>query len=67
MFVLPDFFRRLTFDEEQQVCLDARVRTEDAVRQPDDGVQVALGQQLFLDRGLHAFALRLHRHQRLFA
>ena len=35
---------RLNPTEKQQVCADTRVRIEHAVGQPDDGVQVALGQ-----------------------
>jgi len=54
VFVVPDFFRRLAFNEEQQVRLDAGVRSEDAVRQSHDGVQIAFGQQSFFNRGLHA-------------
>ncbi len=56
VLVEPNLFRRLPLGEEQQVRLDPRVRTEDAVRQPDDRVQVALGQQLFLDRRFDPFA-----------
>ena len=56
VLVEPNLFGRLPLGEEQQVRLDARVRTEDAVRQPDDRVQVALGQQLFLDRRFDPFA-----------
>jgi hypothetical protein len=42
--------------EEEQVGLDAGVGIEDAVGQANDGVQVAVGQQLFLDAGLDALA-----------
>ena len=56
MFVVPDFFGRLAFGEEEEVGLDAGVGSEDAVGQADDGVQVALVEQLFLDAGLDAFA-----------
>jgi hypothetical protein len=42
--------------EEEQVGADAGVGIEDAVGQADDGVQVALGEQGFLDAGLDAFA-----------
>jgi hypothetical protein len=38
------------------LLLSKRSATEDAVRQPDDRVQIAFGEQLFLDGGLHAFA-----------
>ena len=44
------------FLEEEQVGADAGVGFEDAVGQADDGVQVALLQQVFLEAGLHAFA-----------
>jgi hypothetical protein len=52
--------------EEQQVGLDAGVGREHAVGQAHDGVQVALGQQLFLDAGLHALAEQgaVGQHQR---
>ena len=56
VLVIPDVFGRLAFGEEQQVGLDAGVGSEDAVGQADDGVQVALFEQLFLDAGLDAFA-----------
>ena len=44
------------FCEEQDICLDAGVRREHAIGQTHDGVQVALGEQGFLDAGLDAFA-----------
>ena len=56
MLVIPDLCGGLAFGEEKEVCADARVRIEDAVGQPDDGVQVALGEEGFLDAGLYAFA-----------
>ena len=55
VFVVPDVLRLLALREEQQVRLDPGVRGEDAIRQPDDRVQVALGQQLFLDRHTTCF------------
>ncbi len=42
--------------EEEEVGADAGVGIEDAVRQADDGVEVALGEEGFLDAGLDAFA-----------
>ncbi len=56
MFVEPDFLRRLAFLEEQQIGADAGVGLEHAVGQADDGVQVALFQQVLLEPGLDAFA-----------
>jgi len=44
VFVKPDFLRRLAFGEEQEIGFDAGVGSEDAVGQPDDGVQIALFQ-----------------------
>ena len=45
---------RYAFLEEQQVGADARVRSEDAVGQPHDRVQVAFGEQRLLEARLHA-------------
>ena len=42
--------------EEEEVRADAGVGIEDAVGQADDGVEVALGEEGFLDARLHAFA-----------
>ena len=42
--------------EEEEVGADAGVGIEDAVGQADDGVQVALGEEGFLDARLDAFA-----------
>ena len=56
MLVEPDVLGRLALVEEQQVGADAGVGIEDAVGQADDGVEVALLQQVFLDAGLDAFA-----------
>src|SRR5262249_32956654 len=52
----PRLLRRFALLEEEQVRADARVGLEDAVRQPDDGVQVALFQQRLFETGLHALA-----------
>src|SRR3546814_20389734 len=46
----------MAFFEEQKVRLDSGIRIEDAVRQADDGVQVALRHPLLLDARLDAFA-----------
>ncbi len=56
MLVVPDFLGWRALGEEQQVGLDAGVGGEDAVGQADDGVQVALAEQLFLDPRFDAFA-----------
>lgn len=56
VLVEPNLFRRLPLSKEQQVRLDPRVRTEDPVGQSNNRVQVALGQQLFLDRRFDPFA-----------
>ena len=44
------------FSKNKQVGADAGVGLEDAVGQADDGVQVALLHQVFLEPRLHAFA-----------
>ena len=56
VFVEPDFSGRLAFLEEQQVGADGGVGFEDGVGQADDGVEVALFQQVFFEAGLDAFA-----------
>ena len=56
VLVEPDLFRRLALLEEQQVGADGGVGLEDAVGQADDGVEVALLQQVLLEPGLDAFA-----------
>ena len=42
--------------KNSRLVRDAGVGVEDAVGQADDGVQVALCEQLLLDAGLDAFA-----------
>jgi hypothetical protein len=42
--------------EEQEVGADRRVGPKDAVRQTDDGVEVALFHQVLLEPGLYTFA-----------
>lgn len=49
MFVKPDFARRFAVGEKQQIGFDAGVRVEHVVGQTNDRVQVAFGQELFLD------------------
>ena len=56
VLVEPDVLGRLALLEEQQVRADAGVGLEDAVGQADDGVQVALLHQVFLEPRLDAFA-----------
>ena len=56
VLVEPDLLGRLALLEEQQVGADAGVGLEHAVGQPDDGVQVALLQQVLLEPRLDAFA-----------
>ncbi|MCY1466037.1 hypothetical protein D9M71_842600 [compost metagenome] len=56
MLVEPHLLGRRTLGEEQQDGLDPGVGVEHAVGQANDGVQVALSQQLFLDPRLDALA-----------
>ena len=56
MLVIPDLGGGLALGEEEEVGADAGVGIEDAVGQADDGVEVALGEERFLDARLHAFA-----------
>jgi len=56
MLVIPDGFGGGSFGEEEEVGLDAGVGSKDAIGQADDGVEVAVGEELFLDAGLHAFS-----------
>ena len=56
MLVVPDVFRRAGAVEEEQVRRDGRIRREDAVGEPDDGVEVVLLEQVFLDAGADAVA-----------
>src|SRR5208283_2290788 len=56
MLVVPDRVGWLALGKEKQVGLDAGVGAEDAVGQANDGVQVALVEQLLLDPGLHTLA-----------
>ena len=56
LLVVPDLLRRTGAVEEEQIGRDARVRREDAVGQADDGVQVEVLEQLFLDPRADAVA-----------
>ena len=56
VLVVPDFLGRRALLEEEQVGADGGVGFEDAVGQADDGVEVALLQQVFLQPRLDAFA-----------
>ena len=56
VLVEPDVLGRRALLEEQQVGADGGVGFEDAVGQADDGVEVALLQQVFLEPRLDAFA-----------
>ena len=56
VLVEPDVFGRLALLEEQEIRADAGVGFEDAVGQADDGVEVALLHQVFLEPRLDAFA-----------
>ncbi len=42
--------------EEHEVRRDARVRSEDAVGEPDDGVKIEVFEQFFFDAGADAVA-----------
>ena len=56
VLVIPDVGGGRALGEEEEVGADAGVGIEDAVGQADDGVEVALGEEGFLDPGLGAFA-----------
>src|SRR5690606_25263122 len=56
VLVVPDMLGGLAFGEEQQVGFDAGVGVEHPIGQAHDGVQIALGEQLFLDAAFAAFA-----------
>ena len=55
VFVEPDFLGGRTLGEKEKVGVDAGVWAEDSLGKPDNCVQVTLGQEGFLDAGLHAF------------
>jgi len=52
---IPDFLRWCAFLEEEEVGGDGG-GVEDGLREADDGVEVAVGEELFLDAGFDAFA-----------
>ena len=56
LFVVPDFFRRMGAVEEHEIGWDAGVGCEDAVGQPDDGVEIEVFEQFLLDAGADAVA-----------
>ena len=56
VLVIPDFLRGRALGEEEEVGADAGVGIEDAVRQPNDSMEVALGKEGFLNARLHAFS-----------
>ncbi len=56
MLVEPDGLGRLALLEEEQVGPDAGVGFEDTVGEPNDGMQVALFEQVLLEPGLDALA-----------
>ena len=56
VLVEPGFLGRPALGEEEEIGADAGVGAEDAVGEADDGVEVALGEEFFLDAGLDAFA-----------
>ena len=55
VLVIPDFLRRRAFLEEQQVGGDGG-GVEGGLREADDGVEVAIGKELFADALLVAVA-----------
>ena len=59
MLVIPDFLGRLALGEEEQVGLDAGIWGENAVRQADNGVEIALGEQSFFQSSFHALARQI--------
>ena len=56
LLVVPDLFGRAERSKNSEVRRDARVGSEDAVGQADDGVQVEVFEQFFLDAGADAIA-----------
>lgn len=56
VLVVPDFGGGGSLGEEEEVGADTGVGVEDAVGEADDGVEVALGEEGFLDAGLHSLA-----------
>src|SRR5215204_2740839 len=56
VLVEPDVLGRLAFLEKQKVGTDRGVGLEHRIGQADDGVEVTLLHQMFLEPRLHAFA-----------
>lgn len=56
VLVEPDLLRLRSLLEEEEVRADGGVGFEDAVRQADDGVEVALRKQVLFQAGFDAFA-----------
>ena len=56
VLVVPDFGGGGSLGEEEEVGPDAGIGVEDAVGEADDGVEVALGEEGFLDAGLDPLA-----------
>ena len=56
LFIVPNIFCRAGAVEEKEVGGDAGVRSEDAVRQADDGVEVKVLEQVFFNPGANAVA-----------
>jgi len=54
VFVKPDIFCRLALFKKQQIGANRRIGFEHGIRQPDDGVEIALLHQMFLQPCLHA-------------
>ena len=56
LLVVPDFFGRMRSVEEQEVCRNARVWSEDAVGQADDCMEIEVFEQFLFDAGADAIA-----------
>ena len=56
LLVVPDIFGGTGTVKEDEIGWNAGVRCEDAVRQADDGVEIKVLQQFFLDAGTDAIA-----------
>ena len=56
LLVIPDIFGRPGAVEEDEIGWNARVGREDAVGQADNGVEIKVLQQFFLDAGADAVA-----------
>ena len=54
--VVPDFFGGFALGKENQVGVHSGVGVEHALREADDGVDIALFKEFFLDGGFHALA-----------